>query len=751
MRGRALVWVLVLGLSASIGAFPAAASAAGSGPAHGPTGGPDASVAVRGLVHRIGAPDPIPGARIRATGGAGAAADAVADGRGAYRMGLAPGRWSLAACADGYGCVTRTVVLKAGRPRRLDLALAPEPIQGLAVTILGHREAPQPVEASVSRAEIKEIPGTFGDALRAVQILPGVAAPSDISGQLLIQGGGPNDNLYWVDSVPWPIPFHFGGLDSTVDPELLSSVDLYGAGYGSRWGGVLAAVLDGRTQAPPSDRLHVEADLSLLEASASLAGPLGLGNATFALTARRSYFDLVGRLVGQSDLPVYDDSQAVVDFHLGANNRFHILAMGSDDVFNAVLGGSGGVQVKSGGAPVSGSLMYGNAFESGGLGWTNTSIRGLVSTLTPYVYHTAQDLGITPLADDNARTTFGLKEEAVYSAGSWLGLRHEVSAGGDAEWTAYSFSGMLPRVTNTAQDSFADLTSLPQVASNVSTRGWDGYAYIQDRARLDRFWALTLGLHYDTSTLVADGEVGPRAALEFKPTPRDTWTAAWGLYDQAPLPLQVNPQYGNPGLEPESAQHAVLSYEHDFLDSVILKGDAYYKALTDLVVAVPSNPAIYANAGQGDVKGMDLSLSQDLGALFWTLSGSLSQSDRLDLAGEPWSLYQYDQPQILNAVVSWMPVPRWTLGAKLRYNSGDLVLPAGATWYTPADRLPYYLRVDLRVERAWTFPYWSLKAYFEILNVLNRQNGEAATSSSGQSQQVPDLPRLPNLGLEVDY
>lgn len=702
-----------------------------------------ASATLSGRVHALGSPDPIPYATIEIRG---LSVTAATDQRGAFKVEGPAGLLTLTVSADGYASLTRTVRVGAGAHLVLNLGLNPTAFQAASVTIVGHRQHPQAIQASLTQAEIKEIPGTFGDVLKAITILPGIGVTSDLTGQVLIQGGGPDDSLYLLDSIPWPVPYHFGGLDSTVSPELLDSVDVYEAGYSARWGGALAGVLVGHTQAPPADRYHVDANLSILEASAAVSGPLGVGDATFTLTGRRSYFDLLGGPLGYPNLPVYWDSQGVLDFSLGRHNQFHTLVMGSSDAFNDVISSTGN-------SGFSGAIQYDTDFQSGGLSWLNTSLRNFASTLTPYAYHTDQIEQVSTLADDTYQTTYGLKEEAIWTPGQWMGVGHEVAVGGDLELTHYSFYGSLPRVTSTANISFSSLTSLPEVNSSVASQGLDGYAYVQDRIQLDKLWALTLGAHYDSNSLVADGEVGPRVSLEYRPWPADKITAAWGLYDQEPSALQVNPQYGNPGMEPESAEHTVLSYDHDFSTSLIGRADVYYKALSNLVVSDPSNPELYDNKGVGDVKGLDLFLTKDLGKHFFgALSYSLSNSDRLDLPSQAWGLYQYDQPDIFNAVGSYSPNTRWTFSCKLRYNSGNLVLPSGDDTYNGSDRLPYYLRIDPQVERNWRFQTWTLTAYAEIINLLNRKNvAMEFVNSSGQTGTVPDLPRFPDIGVEATY
>ena len=707
---------------------------------------PDAPEAtLQGRIHELGSPDPVLGGLVELQG---STLSAAGDAHGAYRLSAPAGTWVLRVTSDGYAPLSKTVKLAPGQRRSLDLGLNPTTFQAAEVSVKAHRDPPQVIQASVSQREIKEIPGSFGDALRAVQNLPGVGAPNDFSGQLLVQGAGPQDNLILIDNLPWPIPFHFGGLVSTVNPDLLDTVDLYEAGYNARWGGSLASVVDAKTKAPDVDRLHLDTDLSILEASGCVEGPLGAGDATFSLSGRRSYFELAGRAAKLSAVPSYWDSGATLDLSLGPHDHLHALVLASDDSLDFISTGSS----DNSGNGFSGSLRYDQDFQSGGFSWVDTRWPGFVSTLTPYAYHTDSIFGIDSFMDNSYRTSGGLKEELLWKAGRALGAEHEVSAGGDIEQTTYTFEGYFPRVTSTGSVSLSDLTNMAAVSSTVEVQGFSGYAYLQDRIKLGDALTVTLGLHYDASDLVADGRLDPRVSAEWKLDAHSQLSGAWGLYDQDPGAMEVNPQFGNPGLQPQDAQHAVLAYQHQFSPSLSLKLDGYYKALTGLVVRDPNEPLLYDNEGVGDVKGLDLYLKEDLGERFFgALSYSLSKSERLNLPAQGWGPYEYDQPNIFTAIGSYKFNTAWSLGGKLRYTSGNLVQPAGSQLYT--ERLPDYLRIDVRGGREWRFQTWSLKLYVEVLNLLDRKNPamEFVNSSTGKTDTVDDLPRLPNVGLEAKY
>ena len=150
------------------------------------------------------------------------------------------------------------------------------------------------------------------------------------------RAAGPNDNLYLLDGIPWPFPFHFGGILSTVYSDLLSSVDLNTAGFGAQWGDIMGCVLDARTRPGAKDRFHGQADISMLTAQGLLEGPLGLGDASIAVYGRRSYIDLLlGKMFasqGLTALPYFWDMGGSIDFTAGRDNHFKGIALANDDL-----------------------------------------------------------------------------------------------------------------------------------------------------------------------------------------------------------------------------------------------------------------------------------------------------------------------------------------------------------------------------------------------------------------------------------
>ena len=162
-------------------------------------------------------------------------------------------------------------------------------------------EAP-PREVTKRTLEAKELtaaPGTFGDALRAIEVLPGVAMPPTGQSQPLIRGSNFQDSQVFFDGAPVPILYHFGNFRSFVNSRLLERIEFYPGNFSTRYGRVSGGVIEVRPRDPRQDRWGGVVDVSLLDSSALVEGPIG-PRASMAFAARRSNVDLVFKSIAGS-------------------------------------------------------------------------------------------------------------------------------------------------------------------------------------------------------------------------------------------------------------------------------------------------------------------------------------------------------------------------------------------------------------------------------------------------------------------
>ena len=195
------------------------------------------------------------------------------------------------------------------------------------VTVHGRRN--EPGQTTLSAAEVREMPGAFGDPFRAVEALPSVTPMLSGIPYFYVRGAPPNNNGYFLDGVRVPFLFHVAFGPGVIHPWLLERIDFYPGVPPASFGGVAGGVVAGHTRAP-SDRAHGEASLRLVDAGALLESPFA-GERGSALIAGR--YGYPGPIVGAlSDVTLgYWDYQSRVTFRVGERHTLGVLAFGSHD------------------------------------------------------------------------------------------------------------------------------------------------------------------------------------------------------------------------------------------------------------------------------------------------------------------------------------------------------------------------------------------------------------------------------------
>jgi hypothetical protein len=228
---------------------------------------------------------------------------------------------------------------------------------------------------SVSARAVEAVPRLGEpDIIRIVQLLPGVAAKNDFSTGFNVRGGEADQNLILIDGYPIYNPFHLGGLFSTFMDATVRDATLMTGGFPARYGGRLSSVLDVRSSKEERPGIHGSGEISLLGATAALAGPLTSGS--WLLAARRTYADKVVDAFSDEVLPYhFKDVHGHLTTALPGNFRFSITGYGGNDELNADLSE---VQDDSAQAsPSEGTFKF---------AWGNSVVGSTVSKSIPYAF-----------------------------------------------------------------------------------------------------------------------------------------------------------------------------------------------------------------------------------------------------------------------------------------------------------------------------------------------------------------------------
>lgn len=698
----------------------------------------------------------------------------------------APGRYRVWLAAPGFREVSAEEEVAPGEATDVVYRVSPETTE-IEIVVEGERPAREVTRRTIQRRELERVPGTGGDALRALQSLPGVARPPGLAGFLIVRGSSPNDTNVFSDGTLIPNAYHFGGLSSVVPTELLERIDFYPSNFSARFGRVMGGVVDLALREPDtrcyedygklgerSGCYHGMAQLDLIDARALVQGPIGNSPYwSFALAGRRSWIDTwlkpVLEEAGQSvtSAPVYYDYQAIVEYKKGSS-RFSLRGYGSDDRLEIIVTDPFAQDPGFGG-----NLRFGSSFYR---------LQALYEEQLSSKVSLSSMLSVGRDTLDFQVGTFFFKLEFVP-----IYLRNELSFavsegikanfGLDFLAQPYDIAVRAPPIPSEQEPS--PVSSLPpqetRTSSTMFRPGWYGELELQPFKELRVVPGVRLDYARDTGHPDLSPRVNARYDLITGATPeekaegiqrrRTTLKGGAGIFYQPPQGEETNEVFGTPNLESNRAIHYALGVEQELTSQVEFSLEGFYKDLSNLVTQ--QMPNVFANQGLGTVIGMEALLKYKpderfFGWISYTLSKSVRQNDA-DSEEHP---FQYDQRHNLIALGSYRLGRGWEFGARFRLTSGFPVTPvigriysADNGSYTPiqgrlySETMPLSHQLDLRIDKRWQFKSWRFSAYLDIRNVYNHMAVEAYTYNFDytQRQYQTGLPIIPNLGLRGEF
>jgi hypothetical protein len=728
--------------------------------------------AVGNSLPAVTAQSPISHTSLLPTPAPGNSFTADADLRGNYKVSVPAGTYRLAVAGEGYSKISLPSVEIQGDVKK-DFYLQRDGFTLPEVVVSTSKVPKTEVSHEVlSKEELTSVAGSVGDVLRAVQALPGVINAGIESGQLLIRGSGPEDNLYLVDRIPIAFPFHFGGAISTLDSSLIKDLDFMAGGFGPQYGNALGGVVDADERDPRLDRWGFRADVNLLMSEAEIEGPV-TSNSSLVIAGRRSYLDLlIGNLSTNSftAIPVFGDYQVKYSYNPSPTVHWDFDAFGSDDKVGVDINGNFAEQ-----DPVlGGNFNFEDGYAGQGINFRDVGgdQDGFWNTL--YHFHTFLD------------ESFGgglYLDTTLEDFGDWFTWKHDfnqdsqLEAGLQLDYLVNGTNAYLP-VFPTEYDPGFTATAAPKITANDNTSAGDLGAYFDQKFKwLDRKLEVSAGARLDYLTTDSLAVIAPRFSGAYLLSDQTTLKASYGYYDEAPSRIEgstyLDPDLGNPRLGPEQSISTVLGVEQKLEKGLNLRVEAYEKDFSQLIV---SDEALnYSNAGTGSAQGVEFFLRREpTDRFFGWISYSLSRSQRQDGPGLPTYIYDFDEPNILTVVASYKLNPGWDAGFKWLYSSGLPYTPvvlndaspvtttlnnSPVTYYVPntgpvnSGRLPGYIRLDVSTSLRTVYDTWEWRVYFDIINVLHNKDvlGYQYNGDYTQQSAVLDLPFLPYIGFEAKY
>lgn len=272
----------------------------------------------------------------------------ITDDAGTFQIkDLTPGNYDLKISHLGYkDIILYQVQVTNTKPAFLEILLE-ENTEELAEVVVRASPFSKSVESPLSLRnigieEIKRSPGGNRDISRVVQSLPGVTSSTSFRNDLIIRGGAPNENRFYLDDVEVPNINHFatqgasGGPTSIINVDFIREVDFYSGAFPANRGNALSSVFNFKQKDGRNDKWGFTATLGASDLGVSAEGPTS-DKSSLLISARRSYLQFLFKALELPFLPIYNDFQARWKFKINPRNELYFIGLGAIDDFELNL------------------------------------------------------------------------------------------------------------------------------------------------------------------------------------------------------------------------------------------------------------------------------------------------------------------------------------------------------------------------------------------------------------------------------
>ncbi|MDX2052408.1 MAG: TonB-dependent receptor [Polyangiaceae bacterium] len=655
---------------------------------------------------------------------------------------------------------------------------SPEPpTQALEVDVLGART--EPTVRRFSRAEVRELPGAFGDPFRAIEALPGVTPIFSGVPFFYVRGAPPGNVGYFLDGIQVPLLYHAGLGPSVIHPGLVESVDLYPGAYPSRYGRFGGGIVAGETKAPEPE-WRGEGNIRLFDTGALVEGPFANGYGNVLVAGRYSYTAALLSLLAPNTRLEYWDYQGRVSYDLSKRRRLTVFTFGSFDYF-----GQDGTSDDS---------FFSTEFHRVDLRYDEKPSKAseLRTAVTLGVDRTRGGDGDDYVIDQK----FGIRSEyknqlsksALLRAGVDSTLDHyrvevaQSSMDSDGAAPSEGPSRPAPNLSEpgTAPDPVQSplnpnpptsnpTDAVPTTDSNEDTRvNFPSRSDVAMGVHADVVWkvaprvTLTPGarLDYYSSDGASAVALEPRVTAQYQISRALSLTNALGLAHQPPsfvIPLpgfQLGGLRGGLQRSVQSSFGGELELGDDQQLSVTTFHNVFFN-MTDILSLVRAGDRLdlgFDTKTTGQAYGVEVLFKRDLsrhlgGFVSYTLSRSIRYTD---IGRLPAS---FDRTHVFNGALAYDIGRNWRGGGKLTFYTGSP--GTGEFTFEKPQRLPPYYRLDVRLEKRWQLdrPKSSISFVLEVLNTtLNREAiDQSCDPLNGCRTEYVGPVTIPSIGVEGTF
>ncbi|MHB1051244.1 MAG: TonB-dependent receptor [Bacteroidota bacterium] len=709
---------------------------------------------------------------------------AISDPNGEFTIPNVPvGSYSVQFRMIGYAPVTKVdIIIRPQRISAVTAELSENVIESEQVTVTAgyfHQTDVQSLNAvGFSREEIRRAPGSGGDVSRIIMSLPSLAKVNDQSNSLIVRGGSPLENAFYIDGIEIPNINHFptqgatGGPIGMVNVDLIDEVNFHTGGFSPAYGDKLSSILDIRFREGNRKEFDAQLDLNIAGFGGVAEGPIG-ENGSYLVSARRSYLEYAIKIfdVGTSAVPSYGDLQGKITYRLSPNHSLSVLGIYGDDhndpdleaaVENDMLA-YGNQDIYQGAAGAVWRALWGST------AYSTTTVGYLSSSFSEDFFET--NTGIHLLRNRSTEAALTVRNINHVT----LHPSHSLEFGAEMKRLMNDYDNFYGAYTTALGDS----TTAAFVTKNVGAQKYGGFiTYI---AGPFFGFTATIGSRVDYFSVNDRVTISPRASLVYQWNELTTFRLSSGVYYQNVPLLLMSQTDANSSLKDPYAVHYIAGIDRLLSDDTKLSIEVYMKEYYDVPVD-PSDPSLFlvdevfyrqgfylshgalSNDGRARSRGIEMTLQKKLAENFYGLASAAYFRTEYKGADDIWRNRVFDNRFIISAEGGYKPNREWEFSARW--------IIAGGTPYTPFDlaasrqlkrgvfdagningsRYPVYHSMNIRFDKRFHFSSSNLVLYLSAWNVYNRKNVAAYFWNEKENSQdtIYQWNLLPIFGVEYE-
>jgi hypothetical protein len=539
---------------------------------------------------------------------------------------------------------------------------------------------------NVPMRELRNLPVLMGerDILKVIQFLPGVQQAQEGTTGFLVRGGNSDQNLVQLDEATVYNPNHLFGLVSTFNINAINNVQIIKGGFPAEYGGRLSSILDISMKDGNKEKTQVEGGIGLLSTNLTVQGPIAKNKASYIVSARRSYLDLLQKAVIQKNTTLYSfyDLNAKVNYDIGKNDKIILsFFQGRDD--GQYTGAN--------------SLNYGINFGNSAatLRWNHLFGSKLFSN-TSLIYN-KYDLGLNTIQGNYYSVLYtGIKDINGKVDFTWLPTtKHLIKFGGTYFYHTLFPATFSSKVPTKGNRRVIDPSQVVKRYSNEMAvyvnHEWD----ISEKVGLNYGVRVPFFSSYGKTYMLVE----PRATAKVNLDPTTSVKASYTVmnqflhaipYSTASLPTDIWISSGSV-VKPQNSQQFSIGLFKNLKENLYeLSIEGYYKEMKNQVLfkqgtqlTVQSVIEDQLTFGNGTSRGVEFFAKKNTGRftgwLSYTLSKTTQTFPELNF-GNPFP-FTYDRRHNASIVGTYDLNERWSVSA-------DFVFRTGSAYTLPAGRIP---------------------------------------------------------------